>query len=330
MAETEVVGGFTETNLIAQHFAERAETTSHLQIATIQVELTTSPDLLEQFLYSTGHLLIHDPVPPPVRQLRLIRRGELLSGLPAFGERRVGFADGMNYEVLAELDAIGFKDDFDRHLLVLGDGVPRLDRPEVMRVIVDWLLSDQELFALHGATISWGGRTALVSNRGGSGKSTTTAVAVAAGASTCGDDFLLADEGFRVYSISRTFKLAHSSPARQMFAALRQGVAPPPEYQDESNEKALLLLDELGGGRVLKSTKPDILLIPFVSDGWKVGSISELDVLQAVAPNSIAMNRNRSSALHYLKRLISTLPAYRLDVGPDLAAGMKFLQAELD
>lgn len=330
MAETQVAGSSPAENLITRHFVEPAQTTTYLQLATVQLRLETSADLREQFLYSTGHLQINaGEAEGGFRQLRVIRRDELKSSLPSFSEQRFGAVDGLSYEVIAELDAIGFTDGAGRSLIVLGHDAPRLDRPEVMRVIVDWLLSDLDLVALHGATISWGARTALVSNRGGSGKSTTTAVAVAAGAATCGDDFLLADANYRVYSISRTFKLAASSPARRMFQGLRVGVEAPPQYHEGVNEKALLLLDELGAGQMLTSTKPDLLLIPFVSDGWRIGPISELEVLQAVAPNSVAMNRNRQGALHYVKKLITELPAFRLEVGPDLEAGVKFLRAEL-
>lgn len=308
---------------LAANFARVGHPTVNLQIANRVFGLCADPELLDDFLYSTGHLVTEAATGG---RLAVIKRAEVVSQIPRLGELQFGAVEGVEYEYLSELDSLGFRAPSGDQLLILGHAAPNLARPETMRVLIDWLLRGSGLVALHGATVSWGGRTALISNRGGSGKSTTTAACVAAGARSCGDDFLLGDESFTVYSISRTVKLASSSPARSSFATLPTGVG---AHQPSADEKDLLLLDQLGQGGMVPSAQPDLLLVPQVSDDWRIGSISSLEVLQAVAPNSVAMNRDRVLALAYVKRLIAELPVMRLEVGPDLHRGVEFLKQVL-
>lgn len=312
---------FLELNLgVSRDAASRV-----VSVADYAIGFTAQPKILQELLYTVEHL---DSQRRPEISLTVIRRTEIRGELPRFGARRAVTTQSLEYEYLGELDAIGLRDGTGRALLILGNDAPPLARPEAMRILIDWLLSGKPIVALHGATVSWGQKTALISNRGGSGKSSTTAACVVAGAKTCGDDFLLGDSEFRVHSVSRSVKLAESSPAK----ALYQGVTPGVRASFVSapgEEKDLFLLDELMPGSMTSIAKPDVLLVPKISDGWRLAPIEPLEVLQAVAPNSVAMNRDRIAAIAYVKELVARLPAYALEVGPDLVAGAEFLRREL-
>lgn len=294
-------------------------------VANWSIRISGESSLLDEIRYSIGHLVTEQP---PSIELTVIPRANVRGRLPKFESRRAVVSDELTYEYLGELDSIGFRSSSNRALLILGDNSPSLARPEGIRILIDWLLSNRGLFTLHGATVTWGKKTALISNRGGSGKSSTTAACVLAGAKTCGDDFLLGDETFALYSVSRTLKLAASSPAKSLYARATPGVRARFE-SDPGEDKELYLLDELVPNSMAPRALPDVLWVPRVSDGWRLTPISPLEVLQAVAPNSVAMNRERVAALNYVKQLIGSLPCFALEIGPDLAVGAEFLRTEL-
>lgn len=308
-----------------QNLAPEGASGQVVSVAGVAVLICSAPPILDEILYSVGHL---PSSKPPILELTVIRRQDMKGSLPKFETSRRLSSDEVEFEYLPELDAIACRGSDNRALLVLGDDSPTLARPEGMRILIDWLLDGRGLVALHGATVGWGERTALISNRGGSGKSSTTAACVVAGAKTCGDDFLLGDRDFEVHSVSRTVKLAESSPAKALYANVTPGAQA--SFESAPGEfKELYLLDQLVPGSMLASAKPDVIWIPRVSDGWRLGPISEFDVLQAVAPNSVAMNRDRAGALSYVRQMIAGLPCFSLEVGPDLVAGAEFLRREL-
>lgn len=314
------------TDFFEQNLNPPAAVRATFVVAGVAVQIMAQSELLEAIRYSVGHL---ESTTTPEILLTVIRRSEMLGELPAFERRRSVATAVLEYEYLGELDSIGFRNLDQRALLVLGHQAPSLARPEAMRILLDWLLVGRGLVALHGATISWGSQTALISNRGGSGKSSTTAACVVAGAVSCGDDFLLGDQKFKLHSVSRTVKLAADSPARALYANASPGERA--SFQsDQSGEKDLFLLDQLVPHSMAASAQPAVLWIPRVSGRWQLSPIDPFEVLQAVAPNSVAMNRDRIGALNYVKQLISQLPAFALEVGPDLAAGVKFLRRELE
>jgi hypothetical protein len=198
-------------------------------------------------------------------------------------------------------------------------------------MLIDWLVAGRNLSAVHGATVSWGAGTALLSNRGGSGKSTLAAFAVAHGAESCGDDFLLGDENLTMYSMSRSVKLAASSPARALFNSKEPTVANFPIDPTFAGlvEKDLFRLDDIPRAKLAATARPTVIYVPVVSDGWRISEISTLDALQAIAPNSVTLSRDRQANFAFVKRLVSELPCYRLEAGPDMQEGIDLLRSEL-
>lgn len=316
-------------NFLAQHLNLAPAQSVRLQIAAEVVEFNLSATVhLDHLLFTLGHLITDMPA---IRRVSICTREELTRPIPRLGDQRIGLVEGLEYEYIGGLEAIGFGSAQGDQLLVLGAGSERLARPEFTRMLLDWLVAGRNLYAIHGATVSWGAGTALLSNRGGSGKSTLAAFAVANGAQSCGDDFLLADENLTLYSMSRSVKLAASSPARALFGAANPAVsslALDPIFTGGA-EKDLFRLDDIAGAKLAVSAKPSVVYVPVVSDGWRIKEISERDALQAVAPNSVALSRNRQANFTFVQRLLAELPCYLLESGPEMQEGIDLLRSEL-
>lgn len=176
---------------------------------------------------------------------------------------------------------------------------------------------------IHGGSISWGHSAVLISNVGGSGKSSLIASAVMIGASTTGDDFGLFDldaQGATVWSQFSTFKLADSSPASRNFSATAIG---------ESNNKNVFELEKLRTGSAVRSHLVDQIMIPYLGDAFAISEISPRQAFRQIAPSSsgLALDRQRTNLA--ISELCEKLPAFSLVLGPDTQRNATMLREAL-
>ena len=91
--------------------------------------------------------------------------------------------------------------------------LPPWESAAPLRALLRWALADHHLHLVHAAAVGRDGRALLLAGRGGSGKSTSTALAVGAGMATTGDDYVVLHappDGpgpLTVHALYRTVKL---------------------------------------------------------------------------------------------------------------------------
>ncbi len=193
----------------------------------------------------------------------------------------------------------------------------RWRRPEFSRPLLERLLSRRGLVSIHGGTIGEDGHCLLLSAKGGSGKSSLVAGAVASGLSTLGDDFLyLRPPGHgrpepMLYSMYRTVKLAPSSPAWD--ADLPWDEVP----GTTTDGKHAGRLERIRPDCMAYRQVPLAIVVPSVGTSVQLAQIDERVVLQAILPASVAMSSHRSSAVRLIGGLVRALPCYGLTVSFD-------------
>ena len=200
------------------------------------------------------------------------------------------------------------------------------------------LLANQDRGAppLHAALVARGGRGALLVGAGGSGKTTASLACLLAGFDFLGDDYisLLRDDrgrfvGHGVYSST------HVDPVHlRRFPALH-AFAVPPSWEGE--DKAVVFLRDVvdrvaGCGRLVRERPIDALFLPSVRGGsTRVVPATAAEAGLRLAQGGLALAPHAgASGMAELFELAAAVPAFRLDLGPDLAAIPKAIGAALD
>jgi hypothetical protein len=189
-----------------------------------------------------------------------------------------------------DLALLHFTETGNRFVMYQGYRVPNTS--DSLRLVYQWLVGDSAI-PVHGGTISWGAKTALVSNAGGSGKSSLISSAVLSGAKTTGDDFgLLQTEKnsgqFIAWSQFQTFKLAPDSPSRNL-------VMSTPLF--EANEKSVFSFEQEFPGSVEVHQEIDVIIIPMVGDkrSSRLASLEETIKHVAISSSGMALERARTT-----------------------------------
>jgi hypothetical protein len=189
--------------------------------------------------------------------------------------------------------------------------LPGADRAAPFLQIFQWCFQRCGLQITHGAVAGIPLGAALIVGKGGSGKSTTAALAREEGLLHMGDDYcLLGAEPPKVFAFYRSIKLHPRS----------LGLAPLQGWRTQaawtSEDKDVLLLDEEPPAELpLK-----IILLPRVTGGEKnaVRPAGAADALRALAPSSLFQLPGASAATFgFFAALARRLPAFHLDLGTD-------------
>ncbi|RST87203.1 serine kinase [Aquibium carbonis] len=211
------------------------------------------------------------------------------------------------------------------HDLATGQGVQLMAGPDSfppwepgapLRAFLHWEYAAQGRRMTHAGTLGREGRGVLLAGAGGSGKSGTVLAGLLHGLSSVGDDYVLVD-----LSENRVC-------AFPIFTTLKQ---------DERGARRLHL-DRLLGSRELNwqgkvqfrtsDIEADIardglsigaILLPKVgADATSVHVASRSEAMLGLAPSAVyQMPGERESGFRFFSRLVSMLPAYRLELGPD-------------
>ncbi len=277
-------------------------------------------DWLAAFTESFGHL--QRPVGAADTVIHLLVRGVPPSHAVTsrwtwsrdhYGDERHDFRYDHSYGVLQAQDTRAGT------VFLVMDGFDPLlwRRPEFSRPMLERLLSPRGLVSVHGGTIGENGRCLLISAKGGSGKSSLVAGAVASGFRTLGDDFLyLRPPGdgrpdALLYSMYRTVKLAPSSPAWD--ADLPWDEVP----GTTTDGKHAGRLERIAPDCMAYRQVPLAVVVPSLGTSVQLAPIDERTALQAILPASVAMSSRPSSAVRVIGGLVRALPCYGLTVSFD-------------
>jgi len=194
-----------------------------------------------------------------------------------------------------------------------------LTRPEYMRVVLQGFLAELMLDSVHGGTLGNSDSGVLITNRGGSGKSSLVAAGVLQGFKTLGDDFLLVDsdvqalDNHELFSIFKTLKLSEKSPSWRSYA---------PHVLEKGEDKDLFFLDAMAPAAMTQHQKITAIVVPTVGTQFSFQALDVDSVVAALAPNSLGMGMHPARTLRALKNLAQDIPLYSMVVTPDVGLAL--------
>jgi len=196
---------------------------------------------------------------------------------------------------------------------------PRHDRAAPLRSTFAAFFAPRGPVVTHAAAIG----------RGGSGKSTTSLLCLAAGLDFAGDDYVLVEVDDdarapgppRVHSLYATSKLAPRDVAR--VPALVDAFAERDDSERAASDKAVAFLHGHPAARLTRGLELVALLLPSVTGAAEttLAPMSRAEALRGLAPSTVfQQDVPARPVLATLARLVARLPCYRLALGADLAA----------
>ena len=198
--------------------------------------------------------------------------------------------------------------------------LPYWDCATPLRHLMHWWLREQGLFQVHGAAVGTASGGVLLVGKGASGKSTSTLACLGSKLLFAGDDYVAVEPSQWpwVYSLYGSAKLVPDDIARfpRLVPELANG-------DRLAEEKAVFYLD----GSLAEATIPGFplqaILLPTVTGTAqpRLVEASAAMALRALAPTTIfQLHPPRADALQDMARFVQSLPAFVLELGPDIAA----------
>lgn len=184
------------------------------------------------------------------------------------------------------------------------------------RTILHWFFTESDIHLIHGAVVGHSGKSALLTARSGSGKSTTALSCLISGMDYLADDYV---------AITSHDTMAHS--LYQSAKITRDGVSKFPEFADiiynkdfGEREKAVLFLQDAFPNQVKTIAPLSIILIPRITGGeTKLVPASKIEALVAIAPTTLLqLPLAETNKIGAFKELIQKVPCYYLELGPDI------------
>lgn len=204
---------------------------------------------------------------------------------------------------------------------------PSWESAAPLRTVLHWWATRAGRQLLHGAAVGDASGALLLTARGGSGKSTTALNALLAGMSYLGDDYVLAaldEAGPSVHSLYATAKVDPAAP--DTVPALTQLMH---DASAEAGEKVVIYLAKWKRDLLARSLPLRAVVVP----GLKPGESSRLAPLKpsvaylAMAPTTaFQLPQAREAATTFMRRLVSAVPCFRLELGDDIDAVPQLLR----
>jgi len=196
------------------------------------------------------------------------------------------------------------------------------------RIPLSWALAEQGLQMVHGAAVTHGGRAVLLCGAGGSGKSTTALAAALDGFGYVGDDYCAIDSAeLEVHMVYRTAKVLTTT--LRLLPRLQPWIV----NADRTNDEKGVIFLEPYQVQLVTSAPLRCLLLPRLTAGGtpRIVAASRADAIHALLPSTIGglMGGTASTPGHIL-RLASRLPAYHLEIGPDIGRVLDLIRNKLE
>jgi hypothetical protein len=258
---------------------------------------------------STGSAM---PAPPWRWETAPLRRGEIYG----YNTPRICTAYDRAADVLTALD-------LERRLAVYWTRdvrrLPGYEAGAPFRTLWHWFAAAAGGHVAHTAALGTPGGGVLLAGKGGSGKSTAVLACLESPLQYVGDDYCLltSDPVPWVHALYSSAKL-HAHDLRR-FPHLEACVSNPADLADE---KALVMLHERLGGRLLAGCPVRAILLPSVRGAahTSLRPATPAEALRALALTAISQYpRTAEKSLAFLTRFVHALPCYHLLLGEDLA-----------
>jgi hypothetical protein len=231
----------------------------------------------------------------------------------AFGGGRFAAAFHVGPDILSTYDA-----ETNQAVYWVADGatIPYFERGSPLQMILSWWTSRHGGQYVHAAAVGTPTGGALVTGRGGMGKSSTALACLGSRLRFLGDDYCLVrtDPAPSVHSLYSTSKLRGKDDLQRFprLAGLVDDPSPP------ADEKLMLYLhehvpDQLIGGFPLRA-----VLVPRVTGRPEttVARTSPAAALRALAPSTMAQLPGAGqTALRLMGRVVAAVPCYELALG---------------
>jgi hypothetical protein len=247
------------------------------------------------------------PMLPPPRGHEALPPGGHLEGWQ--GERHVTFQGGPGGCTLFDREA-------GRALVWARDAraiEPFEQAAPLRRLLAVWL-EPLGITLVHAAAVGGARGGLLLGGRGGSGKSTTALLCLAAGMGFAGDDYVALDGDGFAHGLYATAKVDAASLER--FPALRAHFSGPPP----PGEKAIAYLHPhpaLGRGFPVRG----VLMARAGARETRLAPITPGAALRGIAPSSLLqLPRSTGSPLAAIARLVERVPCHAIELGPDASA----------
>lgn len=193
------------------------------------------------------------------------------------------------------------------------DSLPDWEFGAPLRSLLTWALRPAHVHLVHAAGV---GRAdsggVLISARGGSGKSTTTLACIAAGMATVGDDYCALHVG-STPTVHAVYGLAKVVPTSIGGTLTDLSLAHTP--RDDGKVHVGL------GASMCPSLRVRAVVVPTVAS--RTGELQPIrgrEAFYRIAPSTMLQSELGGSALFAaMARLTEMVPAYTLEVGPDIS-----------
>jgi hypothetical protein len=195
------------------------------------------------------------------------------------------------------------------------EGLPPWERPAPMRSLLGWWLVDQGKLVAHAAAVATEEGAALLIGRGGSGKSSTSLVCMAAGMGWLGDDYVILDPARRtVSSLFGSAKLTSDHHDRHPELLRPQGSIHHAGLAEKRFGFPATDLPE----RVCLESDVRAVVLPVVTNGpeCRLHKTTTAKALLALAPTTIFLGGALSTEVFALAReAVAPYEPYRLELG---------------
>lgn len=188
--------------------------------------------------------------------------------------------------------------------------LPSWETGSPLRIFLHWLALQEGYQLIHAAGLEWKSRGILLTGRGGSGKSTTTAAAVIAGWNVIGDDFVLLDskQNPMANCIYDTIKLTQQS-LDKITAMTGKAVNIPSVPDDKSR---VHLLDNYKE-QLIKEISINMLFVLQISNTSLtcILPVSRASMMNALAPTTMFMLKmGMKESFSRMTALVNQVPCY--------------------
>lgn len=205
--------------------------------------------------------------------------------------------------------------------------LPWFERAAPMRHLFHWWTSSEGLALVHAAAVGSDEGGALIIGKGGSGKSTLALATLGSGLRYCGDDMVILDPtgGWRAHSVWATAKLV--AGGQQLVPRLRVD-----ELMDGDDPAPKLLVDVFAqcAEAMAASVPVTAVVLPRVADQDRPPEpLRPALAALALGPSTFIdkPGGEPAAALGLIARMVEQVPAYRLDMGPEVAGAVRAVEA---
>lgn len=201
--------------------------------------------------------------------------------------------------------------------------------PEFSRGLIEVILRNKGIVSIHGAAIGDERNCLLLPGKGGSGKSSLVASALANGFKSVGDDFLLYNpkDGMSgtgtLNALFRTVNLLPSSPSWTEYKDL-------PHIMTRDRDKQVFYPESRYHNCWVRSQNPIAIVIPTVGESFSITESNPSVALKAILPSTAVLSVQPQKMIMAVTKLVRKLPIFEMTISSDLSNDLQKLAAYFD